>query len=379
MSAIDSISSPTDGTGAIDHSYSRYDAKSGPDTGVGTMSFDDFIDMVNPLQHIPIVSSVYRAVTGETINPLSRIAGDTLYGGVLGLASAGMAAIGAVGDEIFAANNDGKGTSQTIVAALFGSDDDKNVQLAATDSKNTGTPDAQAQTMQVASLQTPARQSPILDMPDFSTAAATIVTTAAPVAAAAPITSVASDSTPQISVPSPTATAIEAGKGLAIDRSKAAYGGVMDSAMMQNAMQNQAVALAMVSGQNNLQSQHAIRNSRFATNSDPVGTATTSQSASLPLPGDTPSLTPTAPPVTGSVNPLASFTGATAQSINAAQTQNLSHGLSPSILQSLPQSLQSTASKQTLQNGLQSIKGLDQYRSTAQRIPPMGVSVDTSN
>src|ERR1700728_4320659 len=52
---------------------------------------DDFLhgllEIVNPLQHIPIVSTIYRAITGDEINPAERIAGDTLYGGLLGFAS----------------------------------------------------------------------------------------------------------------------------------------------------------------------------------------------------------------------------------------------------------------------------------------------------
>ncbi|MBI3676351.1 MAG: hypothetical protein HY243_07005 [Proteobacteria bacterium] len=50
-------------------------------------SFDDALDIINPLQHIPIVSTIYRAVTGDTIKPLERLAGDTLYGGVPGFLS----------------------------------------------------------------------------------------------------------------------------------------------------------------------------------------------------------------------------------------------------------------------------------------------------
>jgi len=50
--------------------------------------FDDLISIVNPLQHIPVVSTIYRSLTGETIKPFERILGDTLYGGVWGGVSA---------------------------------------------------------------------------------------------------------------------------------------------------------------------------------------------------------------------------------------------------------------------------------------------------
>jgi hypothetical protein len=47
-------------------------------------SFHDVLDTINPLQHLPIVSTIYRYLTGDTIGNLPRIAGDTLYGGPLG-------------------------------------------------------------------------------------------------------------------------------------------------------------------------------------------------------------------------------------------------------------------------------------------------------
>ncbi len=49
--------------------------------------FGDILDMVNPLQHIPLVSSVYRHITGDDIKPISRIIGGAAYGGALGAAS----------------------------------------------------------------------------------------------------------------------------------------------------------------------------------------------------------------------------------------------------------------------------------------------------
>ncbi len=54
---------------------------------VGTLSFSDIIDAVNPLQHIPVLSGIYRAVTGSSISTGAQLAGDTLYGGVAGFVS----------------------------------------------------------------------------------------------------------------------------------------------------------------------------------------------------------------------------------------------------------------------------------------------------
>ncbi|CAO3414504.1 hypothetical protein [Azospirillum argentinense] len=53
------------------------------------MSFGDFLDIINPLQHIPIVNTIYREITGDTIKPSSKVIGGILFGGPLG----GMASI----------------------------------------------------------------------------------------------------------------------------------------------------------------------------------------------------------------------------------------------------------------------------------------------
>lgn len=47
-------------------------------------TFDTFLDIVNPLQHLPIVSMVYRAVTGDQISPGARVIGGGLFGGPAG-------------------------------------------------------------------------------------------------------------------------------------------------------------------------------------------------------------------------------------------------------------------------------------------------------
>ena len=58
--------------------------------GKDGFTFFDFIDIINPLQHIPVVSTIYRSITGDQIDPGSRIAGATLFGGPLGGALASM-------------------------------------------------------------------------------------------------------------------------------------------------------------------------------------------------------------------------------------------------------------------------------------------------
>ena len=48
-------------------------------------SFWDLLDVVNPLQHLPIVGALYRQVTGDTISAPARVMGGALYGGPLGM------------------------------------------------------------------------------------------------------------------------------------------------------------------------------------------------------------------------------------------------------------------------------------------------------
>lgn len=58
---------------------------SGPDTlPEAEGGFADLLDIINPLQHIPILGSIYRALTGDTISAPGRIFGDLLFGGPLG-------------------------------------------------------------------------------------------------------------------------------------------------------------------------------------------------------------------------------------------------------------------------------------------------------
>lgn len=61
------------------------------------LSFETLVDAVNPLQHLPVVSTVYRAASGDAIGVPARLAGGFLFGGPLGLlASAATVAFEAV-------------------------------------------------------------------------------------------------------------------------------------------------------------------------------------------------------------------------------------------------------------------------------------------
>ena len=48
-------------------------------------TFWDLVDVVNPLQHIPVVSTLYREMTDDTLDPAPRVMGGTLFMGPIGL------------------------------------------------------------------------------------------------------------------------------------------------------------------------------------------------------------------------------------------------------------------------------------------------------
>ncbi len=77
-------------------------------------SFADLIDVINPLQHIPVVSSIYRRITGDEMGNPARIAGGALFGGVIGLATSVADAIvdKATGSDI----------GDHVMTAMFGKD-----------------------------------------------------------------------------------------------------------------------------------------------------------------------------------------------------------------------------------------------------------------
>ena len=58
------------------------------DTGINKpFGFSDFIDIVNPLHHIPLVNYAYREMTGDTIRRIGNIVGGAIFGGPVGAAS----------------------------------------------------------------------------------------------------------------------------------------------------------------------------------------------------------------------------------------------------------------------------------------------------
>lgn len=84
--------------------------------------FSDLLDLINPLQHIPIVGSVYREVTGDDRGAVSAVLGGVLLGGPIGLAAAIF--------ELMCQDATGKGFAGNVVA-LFDGENNPSTQIAA--------------------------------------------------------------------------------------------------------------------------------------------------------------------------------------------------------------------------------------------------------
>jgi len=79
-----------------------------------TTSFRDILAIVNPLQHIPVVGTIYRAITGDGIATMPSIIGGALFGGPIGLAIS-------LASNAFKSET-GMDPGETVVASLFGPD-----------------------------------------------------------------------------------------------------------------------------------------------------------------------------------------------------------------------------------------------------------------
>lgn len=88
-------------------------------------TFGDFLDIINPLQHIPLVSNLYREITGDEISPHARILGGTLFGGASGF-------LGAVAN-VFYEEVAGEDVGETVMALFTGDDVTDEPQFAEDD------------------------------------------------------------------------------------------------------------------------------------------------------------------------------------------------------------------------------------------------------
>ncbi len=147
--------------------------------------FHDLLDAINPLQHLPVISTVYRWITGDTIGNIPRIVGDAIYGGIPGFVSGLF--------NVLVKEETGKDVGENVVATLFG------------DSKSTPTVPAQdasqpaLTTEQAAALtHAPVETSALAPLPAVAT---TPATTSAPAAVGT------TKSTTPASTPTPVPTA----------------------------------------------------------------------------------------------------------------------------------------------------------------------------
>jgi len=85
----------------------------------GDFSFHDVLDTLNPLQHLPVIGTLYRWITGDQPGDIARVFGDGIYGGPLGFAT-GMLNVAVKEDT-------GKDPGEMVLSLLSG--DDARVKL----------------------------------------------------------------------------------------------------------------------------------------------------------------------------------------------------------------------------------------------------------
>ncbi len=87
-----------------------------PVQGTQDFSLSDVIDIINPLQHIPVLGSIYRAVTGDELSGAARVIGGIAFGGPMG-------ALIATSNAIYAQEHGGKDFGENMIAQI-GDDDE---------------------------------------------------------------------------------------------------------------------------------------------------------------------------------------------------------------------------------------------------------------
>lgn len=102
------------------------------------LTFGDILDIINPFQHIPIISTIYRELTGDRISPGARVIGDGLLLGPIGAAFA-------VGN-VFLAEVTGRDLGEHVVALLKESPADAPPTTVAAKSESTTRPVASVAT-----------------------------------------------------------------------------------------------------------------------------------------------------------------------------------------------------------------------------------------
>lgn len=89
--------------------------KDPPIWGEDGFGFDDLLDIINPLQHIPVVSTIYRDLTGDEIGYAPRVMGGALFGGAIGAAASLV--------NVLIEDSTGKDIGEHALALLRGEED----------------------------------------------------------------------------------------------------------------------------------------------------------------------------------------------------------------------------------------------------------------
>lgn len=130
-------------------------------------SFWDVLDVINPLQHIPVISNLYREMTGDQIGVGARLVGGTLFGGPLGLIAS---AVDCVVEESTGKDSGGH------VLALFRDESGSAPTTQVAQSKpapDAAAVQAQAQAAQAAApAEAKAANAPVISLPVADAAAA---------------------------------------------------------------------------------------------------------------------------------------------------------------------------------------------------------------
>jgi hypothetical protein len=83
--------------------------------GKDGFGFDDMLDTVNPLHHLPIVGTAYREISGDQISTGARMVGGLIFGGPIGF-------VLAIANAIFEEAT-GKDVGSAVVALLTGEEE----------------------------------------------------------------------------------------------------------------------------------------------------------------------------------------------------------------------------------------------------------------
>ena len=112
-------------------------------------TFKDVIDIINPLQHIPVINTIYRHLTGDEEGAVADVGGGALWAGPIGL-------VGSLVDLAVKAES-GKTIGDNILSWLGMGDDDD----AASETAKAAETQAQQQVQQQQAQQTAAVTAPL--------------------------------------------------------------------------------------------------------------------------------------------------------------------------------------------------------------------------